>query len=73
MTFQARDLGLFVRQFRAFDREGVTAEFDVPEHWEVTTMSAVGRLPDGLQQASRDERQDRRPLEALVHASERGA
>ena len=45
MTLQARALGLHVRQFRAFDRDGLAAEFGVPEHWEVTTMSAIGRLP----------------------------
>jgi nitroreductase len=43
MTFQALSMGLFVRQFRAFDRDGLTAEFDVPPHWEVTTMCAIGR------------------------------
>ena len=45
MTFQAQSLGLSVRQFRAFDRDGLAAEFDVAPHWEVTTMSAVGRAP----------------------------
>jgi nitroreductase len=44
MSFQAQSLGLHVRQFRAFDREGLTAEFEVPSHWEVTTMSAIGRI-----------------------------
>jgi len=43
MTFQAAAMGLAVRQFRAFDREGVAEEFGVPAHWQVTTMSAVGR------------------------------
>src|SRR5690242_17875945 len=45
MSFQAQSMGLQVRQFRAFDREGLTAEFEVPSHWEVTTMSAIGRVP----------------------------
>jgi len=44
MSLQAQSLGLHVRQFRAFDREGLTAEFEVPPHWEVTTMSAIGRV-----------------------------
>ena len=44
MSFQAQSLGLHVRQFRAFDRDGLTAEFEVPPHWEVTTMSAIGRI-----------------------------
>jgi nitroreductase len=47
MSFQAQSLGLHVRQFRAFDREGLAAEFEVPSHWEVTTMSAIGRIPVG--------------------------
>jgi len=45
MSFQAQSLGLQVRQFRAFDRAGLSAEFAVPDHWEVTTMSAIGRVP----------------------------
>ena len=45
MTFQAQYLGLSVRQFRAFDRAGLATEFDVPPHWEITTMSAIGRAP----------------------------
>jgi hypothetical protein len=43
MTVQALVLGLHVRQFRAFDREGISAEFGVPAHWEVTTLAAIGR------------------------------
>jgi nitroreductase len=45
MTFQAEVLGLSTRQFRAFDRDGVAAEFAVPGHWEVTTMMAIGHRP----------------------------
>ena len=45
LTVQARVLDLHVRQFRAFDRAGVAAEFGVPGHWEVTTLSAIGRAP----------------------------
>jgi len=43
MTVQAQALGLSARQFRAFDRAGLAAEFAVPGHWEVTTMTAFGR------------------------------
>ena len=43
MTLQAQALGLFTRQFRAFDRDGLSAEFGVPDHWEVTTLAAIGR------------------------------
>jgi nitroreductase len=42
MTIQAQALGLRARQFRAFDRAGLAAEFAVPAHWEVTTMTAFG-------------------------------
>lgn len=42
MTLQARAFGLQMRQFRSFDRDALALEFDVPAHWEVTTMSAVG-------------------------------
>jgi hypothetical protein len=47
MTVQAQSLSLFTRQFRAFDRERLAAEFTVPPHWEVTTMSAIGRAAVG--------------------------
>jgi nitroreductase len=43
MSLQAAALGFAVRQFRAFDREALTTEFAIPPHWEVTTMSAIGR------------------------------
>jgi len=43
MSIQAQALGLHVRQFRAFDRDGIAAEFAVPRHWEVTTLAAFGR------------------------------
>lgn len=43
ISLQAEALGLSARQFRAFDRDGVAAEFAVPPHWEVTTMTAIGR------------------------------
>jgi nitroreductase len=48
MTIQAQSLGLFARQFRAFDQAALTADFDVPAHWQVTSMTAFGRLPHGL-------------------------
>jgi nitroreductase len=60
MTLQAQALGLAVRQFRAFDREGVAAEFAVPRHWQVTTMSAIGRAGD------EDPGRARRTLQELV-------
>ena len=48
MTFQAQSLGLFARQFRAFDAAGIAADFDVPKHWQATSMTAFGRLPAAL-------------------------
>ncbi len=42
MTVQAAAMGLAVRQFRAFDRDGIAAAFAVTAHWQVTTMSAIG-------------------------------
>jgi len=71
MTFQAASLGLAVRQFAAFDREGLTHEFRVADHWYVTTMSAIGRVPPGVAPhalAMPDGRhlaRDRRPLVEL--------
>jgi hypothetical protein len=38
-----------VRQFRGFDRARIAGEFAVPDHWQVTSMSAVGRLPAGAE------------------------
>jgi nitroreductase len=45
MTVQAQAIGLSARQFWAFDRDGVAAEFGVPAYWEVTTMTAFGQAP----------------------------
>jgi nitroreductase len=42
MTIQGLAIGLDAHQFRAFDREAITAEFGVPPHWEVTSMTAFG-------------------------------
>jgi nitroreductase len=52
LTVQARALDLYVRQFRAFDRDGVASEFAVPAHWEVTTMAAIGRVRTGNGEAT---------------------
>jgi len=59
LSFQAHAMGLSVRQFRAFDRDAIAAEFAVPSHWEVTTMSAIGRAatpapPDRARRPVRD-------------------
>jgi nitroreductase len=65
MTLQARSMGLYVRQFRAFDRDGIEADFAVPAHWEVCTMSAIGHLPPEIAQDGEAARTDRRPVTDL--------
>jgi len=42
MTFQGLAMGLAAHQFRAFDRDGVTSDFVIPHHWEVTSITAFG-------------------------------
>jgi len=42
MTLQAQALGIYARQFRALDKEGLHGEFDVPPHWEVLSITALG-------------------------------
>ena len=73
MTVQARALDLHVRQFRAFDRSGIAAEFAVPGHWEVTTLSAVGRVARAANversSASPVAQRERRPLDDLLWAT----
>jgi nitroreductase len=74
MTVQALALGLAGRQFRAFDRAAVEEEFAVPDHWQVTTMSAFG-----LPHTSHPDRdgpcgsgpRTRRPSEQMVWAPTR--
>lgn len=59
MTLQALAIGFDAHQFRAFDREAVAAEFDVPREWEVTSMTAVGVAahgPGGAVGVSRERR-----------------
>lgn len=42
MTVQALALGIAAHQFRAFDRDDVAIEFDVPPQFEITSMTAFG-------------------------------
>lgn len=59
MSVQATALGLACHQFRAFDRDGLAAAFEVAPHWQVTSMTAfgpaVGEPPE----------RDRRPMTSL--------
>lgn len=48
MTIQAQSLGMSARQFRASDGAATATEFDMPGHWQVTSMTAFGRLPDNV-------------------------
>jgi hypothetical protein len=67
LTFQAHDSGLYVHQFRAFNREAVAHEFGVPDHWEVTTMAAVGVPLEGTRHHSgAGTSRERRPLEDIT-------
>ncbi|SDJ22033.1 Nitroreductase [Frankineae bacterium MT45] len=71
MTFQASSMGYSVRQFRAFDREGLAAEFSVPRHWEVTTMSAIGRAANVVSRTGGDQpARERRPVADLRWSAE---
>jgi nitroreductase len=42
MTIQGQALGLAARQFRAFDQPALHAEFDIPPHWQLSTITAFG-------------------------------
>ena len=64
MSIQAQALGLHVRQFRAFDRDGIANEFAVPEHWEVTTLAAIGRAAPGSGRISASEDTSEPPVRA---------
>lgn len=66
MTIQGLVMGLGAHQFRAFDRDAVAREFEVPAEWEVTSMTALGvaRLAeDGMtKQTPRRARLSRREI-----------
>ena len=62
LTVQAESMGLAARQFRAFDKEALEAEFGVGNGWELVSMTALGRaLPVGEE----SRRQPRRPASDL--------
>jgi nitroreductase len=72
LTFQAHGLGLSVHQFRAFDRIGLSRAFDVPAHWEITSMAAIGTPADSAQASSgAGTTRDRRTLEQITWARAR--
>lgn len=43
MTIQAHAMGMSCRQFRAFDKEALTATLAAPAHWEIMTVTAIGK------------------------------
>jgi predicted oxidoreductase (fatty acid repression mutant protein) len=43
MTLQGLTMDLSARQFRAFNREAVHQELELPSHWVAMTMTAIGR------------------------------
>ncbi|MBO1756887.1 nitroreductase family protein [Allobranchiibius sp. CTAmp26] len=47
LTIQAHSMGLSCRQFRAFNKDSLTQHLAVPAHWEVMTMTAIGRASGG--------------------------
>lgn len=53
LTIQAHAMGLSCRQFRAFDKDRLTALLQVPDHWEIITMTAVGRAAPTAQRGPR--------------------
>ncbi|WP_426247476.1 nitroreductase family protein [Nocardioides sp. LHG3406-4] len=61
MTVQAQAGGLAARQFRAFDKAALTAEFAIAREWELMSMTAFGRPTT---QSAADAR-DRRSLSDL--------
>ena len=65
MTIQGLVMGLGAHQFRAFDRDAVAREFDIPAAWEVTSMTALG--PTGR---SSDEEAERSPRRARLSRRE---
>ena len=67
LTVQAAALGLSSHQFAAFDHERLTAAFDVPPHWSVTTGIAVGQ---GV--ISELAPRERRPLAEMAYGARFG-
>jgi nitroreductase len=65
MTIQAQALGLAARQFRAFDQAGLHAEFAVPAHWQLCTITAFG-VPAEPVLAAAPAPRGRRPVDELI-------
>lgn len=73
MCVQGLSIGLDSHQFRAFDREAVSAELAVPAHIEVTSMTAFGvadHRPGDI--PSPGTSRERRSLEEITWPRDRG-
>lgn len=71
LSIQAHALGLHVHQFAGFDHEATKEAFSVPDHWEVTTGIAIGRIadPSVLDERTREKElrpRTRRPVSEFV-------
>lgn len=67
LTVQAAALGLSSHQFAAFDHARLTAAFEVPPHWSVTTGIAIG-----LGVTSELSPRERRPLAEVAYGARFG-
>jgi nitroreductase len=69
MTVQAQAMGLAARQFRAFDQDALHAEFAVPTHWQLATITAFGvalPAPDSGSGATSSGSRSRRTIDELI-------
>lgn len=58
MTIQAHSMGLACRQFRAFDKNSVSQLLEVPQHWDVVSMTAIGRASGEAERGPRASQRD---------------
>jgi nitroreductase len=73
LTVEAAALGLSVHQFAGFDHDALTAAFEVPRHWKVTTGVAIGRRGDpSTTDIPERKPSDRKPLSEFVFAGRWG-
>lgn len=77
LTFQAREMGLYVHQMGGIQKEKIRSTYDVPETFEPMAGLAVGylgdpaRLPEERRDAERSPR-SRKPLSEFVFEGEWG-
>jgi nitroreductase len=74
LTVQASAQHLSVHQFAGFDHDALTAAFEVPAHWKVTTGVAIGRVGDpATTDIPERHPSDRNPLSEFVFAGRWGS